>query len=62
MATADREEATSLRRFFRLTRLTREVSEAQRVDEARRRLELQLRIDSLRYHVLSSSNSQWRAA
>ena len=62
MARADREEAKSLRRFFRFTRLTREVGEALRADEARRRLELQLRIDSLRYRALSSSSSQWRAA
>ena len=62
MARADREEAKSLRRFFRFTRLTREVGEAQRADEATRRLELQFRIDSLRYRALSSSSSQWRAA
>ena len=61
MAKEDREEATNLRRFIRFTRLQREVSEAQRTDEARRRLELQLRLDSLRYRGLSTG-SLWRAA
>lgn len=61
MEEADREEATSLRRLLRFTRLQREASEAQRTDETRQRLELQLRIDSLRYRSLSTA-SQRRAA
>jgi hypothetical protein len=61
MAGADREETRSLRRFLRFTRLQREVSEAQRADEARQRLELQLRIDSVRYRALSTG-TQWRIA
>jgi hypothetical protein len=54
MARADGEEAKNLRRLLRFTRLEREVSEAQRIDEARQRLELQLRSDSLRYRALST--------
>ena len=61
MAQADREEASSLRRFMRLARLTRDVDEAQRADEARLRLELQLRLDSIRYRSLPAAGG-WRAA
>lgn len=61
VAGADREEAKSLRRLLRFTRLQHEVSEAQRTAEARQRLELQLRLDSLRYQALSTG-SRWRAA
>ena len=61
MARTDRDEARNLRRFRRLTRLASDVSAAQRLDNARQRLELQLQVDSLRYRALSSG-SQWRAA
>ena len=61
MAGADHEEAKSLRRFLRVARLQREVDQAERADEARQRLERQLRIDSVRYRALPTG-SQWRAA
>ena len=61
MAQAERDEARNLGRFLRFVQLRREVDEAQRVDQARQRLELQLRVDTVRYRALSTGG-QWRAA
>lgn len=61
MAGADREEARSLGRFLRLSQLQRDVEAARRVDEARQRLELRLRIDAARQAAMSTA-SHWRAA
>ena len=61
MAAADRDEASSLRRLLRLAQLRREVEEAEGADRARQRLELQLRIDTVRYRSLATGG-HWRAA
>jgi hypothetical protein len=61
MAGADDREATNVGRFRRFSLLRRDVEAARRVDEARQRLELQLRIDAVRYRAMSTAG-HWRAA
>lgn len=53
MAQADREEARSLRRFLSFSQLQRAVRDAQRIDEARQRLELRLRLDWAGYRSVA---------
>ena len=62
MAGPDRDEEQSIGRFLRFARLRRDIEDAQRVDDARRRLDLQIRVDALRYSSVSTGTSQWRAA
>jgi hypothetical protein len=56
MAFTDREEAKTLRRFLRLRQLQQDIDEAQRIVEARQRLELWLNSDAIRYGAFNSSN------
>jgi hypothetical protein len=48
MAGADRDEMRALQRFLRLAQLQRDIDEAARADDARRRLEHQLHLDAAR--------------
>ena len=61
MATADRDEEITRRRFLRLAHLRRDVNEAARLDAAQRRLELALAIEAVRYRSLTTGPG-WRLA